>query len=268
MLHRMSSTAQLMTITPEIAKGWLSRNQSNRRVKNVRVLELSTSMAAGRWRVNGETIKISEGGTLIDGQHRLLGCVKSGVSFDSFVITGLPNEIFDTIDIGVTRTGGDVLGIVKTHNAAATSAAIKWVYIIRANVPCNTYRMPPYAVLEALRAEPGIEASVSRGLVARSLIAPGLAGALHYLFSEKDPEAADAFFKDVGHGVGLERGDAVLLLRERLMRERMQRTQLKRDEICALCIKAWQKRRQQNSKTFVLRGTIKNKGEAQWPEII
>ena len=65
-------TAKVETITPDIAKTMLGENVNNRRISHDNVNMFAREMRNGEWRFNGEAIKFSKDGRLLDGQHRLL----------------------------------------------------------------------------------------------------------------------------------------------------------------------------------------------------
>lgn len=92
------------SITPKKAAEWLKRNVANRPLSQRTVTNYATAMADRAWKLNGDSIRFNGSGDLIDGQHRLTGCVKAGVPFDSYVIRGLDHDAFDTIDQGRRRT--------------------------------------------------------------------------------------------------------------------------------------------------------------------
>lgn len=76
----------MVLITPDVAADMLSRNTDNFRPPDHRRVDAySKEMAARRWESNGETIKFKNG-ILIDGQHRLLAIIKSGVSIMMIVV--------------------------------------------------------------------------------------------------------------------------------------------------------------------------------------
>lgn len=66
-----------------------------------------------------------------------------------------------------------------------------------------------------------------------------MAGAFHFLFAEKDQDQADKFFETLASGVGLNVGDPIYTLRERLIRERGADRKVSRLTIMAFTIKAW-----------------------------
>lgn len=113
---------KVTNITPSKAKALLSKNTKNRTPKEKHISFLSRAMKLGKWKANGESIVVSEDGTLIDGQHRLLACVKSGVSFPTILVTGVTKDVSSTIDTGRSRTLPDVLKMngYKNHNVLAS----------------------------------------------------------------------------------------------------------------------------------------------------
>lgn len=106
-------------MTPEWAQELLAHNTHNRTLRKNLVDAYARDMQAGRWRYNGETIKINETQVIDDGQHRLLACVKSGCSFEVLLVTGLPVGTQETMDAGAKRTFADVLRLRGEHNYGA-----------------------------------------------------------------------------------------------------------------------------------------------------
>lgn len=78
-----------VNVTPELAQDWLARNKCNRAISDAYVASLIRDMKEGKWIVNGDTIRFSKEGELLDGQHRLTAIVKSGIPQDVYVMTGL-----------------------------------------------------------------------------------------------------------------------------------------------------------------------------------
>lgn len=257
MLNKVEATACAMTITPDLASSWLSKQGvKQRRVSPATVADYARAMAEGRWCLNGEAIKISRHDSPLDGQHRLRACVASGCSFQSFVVFGLDPETFDRMDIGRKRTAADILGIEGYSNVVALAGAVRWVMTYRTKSwTITNIRMSTDEVRQFLVAEPGLEKSVSIAQAAKSILAPSPAGALHYLFAEKDASAADLFFKDLAEGSGLVSTDPVWVLRERLIKDRLQKSRLVKEDIFLMCIKAWLRRRS-NDTAVIAKGSI------------
>jgi hypothetical protein len=102
------------TITPDIAARWLTQNITNNRSVSPRhIAGLARDIQAGRWALNGETIKFSPptpqfpNGELMDGQQRLHACISAGRPFVSAVVRGV--ESLDDVDRSRSRTLGHAL---------------------------------------------------------------------------------------------------------------------------------------------------------------
>ena len=109
-MGKQSITSKVETITPKKAQIYLESNTNNRRVRQKTVDFYARIMSSGAWKLNGKTIVISNEGVILDGQHRLQACVNSGATFQTVVVRGPEDECFGTIDQGVVRTGGDIVG--------------------------------------------------------------------------------------------------------------------------------------------------------------
>lgn len=122
------------TITPLQAEAYLGKNSFNRRIKPEVVDGYMRDMQNGKWALNGDAIRFDKNGLLLDGQHRLLACIKSGVPFTTYVITGLDTDVFDTIDNGCKRSSGDVFKIRGVANYSNTSAIVRRHLLLKRNL--------------------------------------------------------------------------------------------------------------------------------------
>lgn len=114
-----------ITITPEEALEILDKNTHNRKIKLENVNSIIHDLQHGHWQVNGDTIRIAPDGTLLDGQHRLSACEKSGIPLETFVVVNVPKLAQKTIDTGSKRSYVDVLTLRGETNPAALSSVIK-----------------------------------------------------------------------------------------------------------------------------------------------
>lgn len=120
--------SQVEDITPELAASILNGfNTANRPLSPSVVREYAGYLTSGRWATNGESIKFAQDGTLIDGQHRLAACVRAKTPLRTLVVRGLYRDVFDTVDIGKTRSAGDILAVMKTPDAAWCAKVLRLV---------------------------------------------------------------------------------------------------------------------------------------------
>jgi hypothetical protein len=247
---RTLSLMEATTITPSLAQSMLDRNmENNRSISPNRVIQYANAMAEGKFLLNGETIKFDRKGQLIDGQHRLLACVRSGTSFQAFVVRDLDHTVFSTIDIGRKRSIGDALHHMGASNSKMTAAALRWVLAIQADqVFNNHWDSMSEDVVDFWTKNRIIDRSVAicNLKTVRRLVVPALAVALHFLFAKKCVEEADAFFAILNDG-GARTDDPVMIVRERLIRELGSSTQKKTGKqgeiMAAWLINAWNSKR-------------------------
>jgi hypothetical protein len=227
-------------ITPEIAAKMLERNTINRPMSRIHVAFLKREMTSGKWKFNGDTI-VTNGTRLIDGQHRLRACVESGVSFETLVVEGIEQDVFDTKDIGKRRSKGDTLAVKGEKNTKLLASTLVFVdeYITGPSMKSKQYTNMDVEAL--LQKYPDIRPSVTFASSARkrSAITGTMIAGCHYLFSRKDAELAELFFDALLRGVDLQDDEPVYLLRERLNLNAFSKAKLPQVEIFALMIKAW-----------------------------
>lgn len=230
-----------IVITPELARKWLGLNTKNRPVRTSTVQKYASDMMNGRWKLNGETIKLN-GDRLIDGQHRLLACIQAQAPFLSLVVHDIDGEVFDTIDRGMVRSFGQILGIAGTKNANTVAAASRVLWLLETGKSASGGGDATVGELEEIIGRyPEIVDIASRltgmGMLA-TLMAKGVAVGLWVAFARKDSDLADSFFRDLDEGTNLYQ--PVAKLRQRLIAERMSKKRLMaREEMLVLAIKTW-----------------------------
>lgn len=117
--------AELVKVSPDVARRWLGKNTHNRHVRAKHVQRLARDMATGNWLVTGESIKFNGDGSLLDGQHRLLAVIESEATVDMFVIRGLPSAAQDVMDTGAKRQCSDALHLNGFSHSSLLAAGIR-----------------------------------------------------------------------------------------------------------------------------------------------
>lgn len=202
-----------MTVTPSIAKSWLEKNTGNRNLNPIHVTELACAMLDDEWRENGEAIKLSRNGRVLDGQHRLHAIVESGRSITTAVFTDLPEEIQDTIDLGMKRTIGDALHMEGVANSVRVGGALRFLdAYLRGTMRLR--RLSPTMAKGLLQQHPGIEDACR--LPNTPLVSPSTMGAFHYLASCKDAALAENLASHIIRGEPTDHS-AFRALREKLI---------------------------------------------------
>lgn len=268
--------SEIETITPSTAASWLAVNAHNRPVSPETVSAYARDMDAGRWVVNGEGIKLSSRGAVLDGQHRLRAVIKSGATIRSLVVRGLDEGVFQTLDTGKRRSMGDVLAIAGESNTVILAGAIRY----QAQHDAGTFdgaagggmkNVSYTACMEAYARHPGLReattAIVNRFRTTGSLIGHSLASFLLYQFNRQNPHKSDQFFYGLESGTFPEDGAAIHYLRERLIQNKASKRRLNRTELAAYVVKTWRAYRDQKTLTR-LRFAQTGKSAEPFPSLI
>lgn len=125
---RSNLSVDLVYVTPDVAKNYLSYNTKNRKESLRNVKFLSEQMAKGLFLENGESIVFDNNNNLTDGQHRLMAIIKSGKSYHIPIVRGVKSNAMATYDTGKNRSSADVLGLNGYKNSSILSSLVKAIY--------------------------------------------------------------------------------------------------------------------------------------------
>lgn len=253
------------TITPEIAAEMLAENTNNRNISRVQLDLFTRTMEQGGWRMNGEAIKFSDTGRLLDGQHRLMACQRSGVPFTTLVIRGLPEETQQTMDSGKTRSLGNVLELRGETNCTQLATVARSVYIADQlgleTALIGNIRPTRVELLDFIDRTPQLHVllSASSDFQARSggLLSHKLFAALWWTFAHKDLDETNQFFEQLASGAGLDASSPILLLRNKLFEMKSKGLWGTREasrRIGILTVSAWNKYRRHETVTVLRAG--------------
>jgi hypothetical protein len=228
---------EIATITPEQAKRMLARNHKNRPLNPHHVSRMSIDMQKGNWIVNGDAIRLSDSGDLMDGQHRLNACVSSGVSFDTLIVRGLKEDAARTIDGGRKRSVADKFNMDGVKNAKALATALRIIGKIAAQ--SKSYQPSDQDFYELLDLHPGLAESVSRYKNVPFRLSSVLSS-LHYIATVTKGQAeADAFAETIRSGIPTRPNDPAHTFREWVIRNSTGTTALSFEAILVAACRAW-----------------------------
>jgi hypothetical protein len=186
-------------VTPQMAADWLERNVDNRKVIPGHLKSLEAFFRRGEIKLNGQTIKFSVTGRLLDGQHRLMACANTAIGFWTLVVYGLEEDSFDTIDVGgKPRQVRDILGIRGEANARDLAAALNSLSGFAESgggFYDGHFRSFSVALADQLlNRHPMIRESVTRLSIHRNFLWRNATSyCLHYLFGLSDATLAEDF---------------------------------------------------------------------------
>lgn len=232
-------------ITPTVAAQMLGTMPGNRTVRARMVARYAREMIAGKWLLNGESIKVSREGKLIDGQHRLNAVIAAKVTVEMFVVRGVDAGAFVTLDTGISRTYHDTATIAgKDWLKSVGGIARLWLKYERGVGSVSAGVQPSHQeldqIIEAHACIPESAKVIQRLTVVRSKCLAGVQGFVHAYASEKyDREMADTFMQDLNDGANLNSTSPIYCLRARLIDNRIERMRMIPEQVLALTIKAW-----------------------------
>lgn len=207
-----------VNMTPAWAADLLEANTKNRHVSQTLVDMYAKDMQQNKWAANGDAIRVSKSGVLLDGQHRLLACVQSGKSFTTVLVTGLDDEVRSTIDIGRKRSLADELNMTGKTHTTHIAAAARLLTMYLHNWDTRGRKKPTnQELLENIQTlyDTGIDLEyIAQGIGQAARIVPcSIFVALFALCYRAHADIQHEFADRIGDGVGLPAGDPRLALR-------------------------------------------------------
>lgn len=242
----MAPDIERVEVTPEIAHEWLGFNTHNRKLRHRVITMYAADMRDGKWQWNGESIKFSRSGDLLDGQHRLAAIVEADVKVPMLVVRGLPPETQETVDGGAKRKFSDVLQLRGEPNYTSLSALVRRVALWKAGFRDATSTFTPSVayLLQTLEEHPELRASANAGdHTARGCGLPSsICGFCHWLFNGVhgvDSDDVEHFFMRLHDGQNLAKSDPIYELRRTVEESKSVRGQRSTTYLTAITIKAW-----------------------------
>ena len=220
----MELTQTIEIITPDRARELLKMNTRNRPIVKANLTRLKSELESNRFKFNGDSIRISKSNVILDGQHRLLAVVSTGIPIKSVVITGLDDDIFDTIDQGTARTLAALIGMNQVGNytiCASMSVLLMKYEKTGTVVGGGAAESKPVLIAYFNANKNNITASASYVAGSQSLkrwLSPSYLGFLHFTLSKIDAELSIDFLNKIETGVGINDDSVEFFLRERLIR--------------------------------------------------
>lgn len=230
------------TVTPKKAMEWLKRNVHNRPLSQTTVGQYAKAMQQSAWKLNGDAIRFNGNGDLIDGQHRLAGCIKAGVSFESYVIRGLDHDAFDTIDQGKRRSIADVFARDGYKNYSTLAAATRWHWLYAKNFKRFGESMRPDEAHDIIEENPSLHHAAALAMKMyqqQKLMQPGLLAWLIFETGKEDQDRADKFWSSAILGEGLVKDTPAHRLHKRLVGNVAAYAKLTGSTVAAISVKAW-----------------------------
>lgn len=252
---------QELVIDKNQAESWLRKNFSNRNLSKKHVAFLQRQMDRGEWVFAADPIRFAGNfERLIDGQHRLTAFIRSTMQdIRVLVVTGLDESVFDNMDTGKTRNGGDLLSSLGYEDAKSLAAVIKMIKVIKQGLvgvrgstggggsDRGKDGVTNHEINLFLQSNPNvIDFSKQANKWYKSF--PGLTkseyGCFYFIFSEKDPDMSFEFWNSFAKGANLPELSPILALRKKMEQNKISSTKMVAKMKQSLIIQAWNHYRQ------------------------
>lgn len=238
----------IVLVTPQMAAEWLKTMTRNRHLRVSHVVWIAEQMKADQWKINGETIKFSVDGELLDGQHRLSAVVMSGKTVALEVRWDVDPKSFDTMDTGARRGIADVLGICGEKSVNLLAATARWVFLHENKMLLANAARSGYNAVDAtkiLKKHPGIRDSVAwtsrinHSNAFAKLIPTSALAYTYYAMASHDAEKCESFWGKVFGDEIDAKTSVTRLLRTQLVNTKRSGKNTRALEVAALIVKAW-----------------------------
>lgn len=245
-------TTEVIYVDSAKAEELLAGNTHNRPISEAHVKKLAAAMKAGNFHFTAEPLKWDTNGTLLDGQHRLWAlALTPGVTLKFLAVYDLPTDSQVHMDQGRVRTAADqtqMLGLVSGGTKGNTVVSAIRSYLIwetgalfRDRIHIETVAGRTQ-VVEWAAANPiavkWMEEQITQNLK-RVKVRQGLLLAILFKFQQDSPDHAGEFFHALFTGAGLEEGNPILTLRERLTRDAQAKVRNTERDTIGMFIQAW-----------------------------
>lgn len=233
--------ASIEVFSPEKATEILAKPSENvRNINEDYVRALARTMVAGRWDLNGETIKFNRAGALVDGQHRLAACVLANKPLRTYVVRGIGSDL--NVDVGRHRTAAQLLAREGVRRPVLASGALRivccWEDGLRdRRLVTRASSVPNSAVQSAFERHAKIVDSVESVFLAGiANTYPATLAFVHFMGAQAfGSERADLFLSGVSGGA--DPGDPRQALRDRIQGQF--RGKLDRWHFLLISVRAW-----------------------------
>lgn len=210
-------SVEMITLRPSQAKHILkhynnTESSPNRKPSKVLVTKYASDMLNGYWKKTGQTIQFSTDGLLMDGQHRLLACVKTNMPQDFIAVYGINKQAFDVIDNGKSRSYGDIASI-KGYKDPALVTSLARLMIVYNNYGsfdadekqfrgAGPNQITKTQVMEYLDSHPNLGKYIEK-YRKNNLISPVVAGFVYWILQNYDKTLSIEYLDQVLLGYGV-----------------------------------------------------------------
>lgn len=210
---------EIVMVTPEMAMQLLDANENNRPLNQAHVNRISRQITEGKWKFNGDTIKLAKNNDVLDGQHRLWAIVEAKQPIETIIVRGIESDAFATIDtLRKPRSGADVLALngVTSHRTVISTALqwlVRWQRKTLENYRAPINKIENSDIEQAFRDNPGMARAAERANRCRGLTSIGVIAFFYYILTNRNPDLAERMIHTMENPAGVGVNDPFFRLR-------------------------------------------------------
>lgn len=246
-----TTSVRFIRVTPELASLILEYKKHNRVISEILVDSYARDMVEGRWHIIPNGIGLDADGRLVDGEHRITAISMGAKELASRGIDGVEMPLYIgvtdaarlTIDAGMKRTTGQLLGMTGYKNSSMVAATSRLLMLYQEKmVGINSVRRYSNQEIQTYVDEHfeemyhGVSVMTSRRVPG---ISPAVLLAATVLFGRLHREEAAWFVEHLYTGEDLEVGSPILALRNRLAEDMARGIKSQQARQLYLLIKTW-----------------------------
>lgn len=247
--------AEVLKVDAEMVMGWLARTEElgfhNRRLSNRVIEQYTHAMLTDHWELNGEAVILDEAGALLNGQHRAHAVLEATVAdegpafVEMLVAQGVKRNTFRTMDQGLRRSAGQILGMQGVSQGNNFAALVRHIRVWEVNryINHNEARLMDNSEVSeiALRDHAILAPAVAYGKrAARDLGRPSLWSFVYWLLIDHAPDdALSDFLEPLLSGANLHEGHPVLALRRKMLKARTAHVEYHPKLVFSMAVRTW-----------------------------
>ena len=233
-------------LTPRKAKEFLETNGGRpnfRRVIDHHLQALARDMKAGRWVDNPSPIIFNTDGIMIDGQHRCLAVLQSGVTVNTFVAHNCDDQYEMSVDGDmVLRKFSDYLKAQGVTNYTNVASVVRIIWKMGGHRKLTGRETPSRNELDRTyrRNKHAIDQAVALARRAEKVINPVPMSYVVFVACRTwQEDQVRAFVEGVSTGADLSKEDPRFILRKLMLENRVAQQKLSTAQAVAYAINAW-----------------------------
>ena len=220
LLGRSDRFSDIAVVVPDMAHILMEMNTNNRPVHKMALSRYAEILTAGDWILTTESVSISYQGVLLNGQHRLLAIIASGVPALITFWFGCEPEEFNVIDQNGVRVAQDLIAHQGLNHAAERGTLARHVLRMETHERAQ-HAQKVNAKATAMTQEPGTIVALLQGeRLYHRKVAPRSSAMLGYYWIARHtahPDRMPTFWDGLISGSYLPEKSLVLRLRDWLL---------------------------------------------------